>query len=279
MSCHYTQVLKSIPWCAIIIAMTNVFDLKQFANEKGLELPHQSAILEEATENIVSKYSHDKEQIKDNFDSMIFETEKEAYNVYLKHEQQYGERVFNAFFEYLQENKEINAINEAGSVLGSYFYSLDRFFLSLKQSRTVRAGKTFEGITRNLFKILDYPFEEQVTIDGGNTPDFLMPSAEHYEANAPDCIIFTSKRTLRERWRQIVTEGTRGLGFYLATMDEGISKAQLNEMQHNRIFVVVPEQIKTKKYSETVNVLSFTRFFNDYLDPAVERWRRNGVIS
>lgn len=44
--------------------------------------------------------------------------------------------------------------------------------------------------------------------------------------NAPDATIFTIKGTLRERWRQIVTEGTRGLGFFLATIDEGMKESQ-----------------------------------------------------
>jgi hypothetical protein len=49
-------------------------------------------------------------------------------------------------------------------------------------------------------------------------------------------------------------------------------------MHHNRIYLVCPESIKTAKYGDKVNVLSFKQFFKDYLDPAMERWRRNGVI-
>lgn len=105
-----------------------------------------------------------------------------------------------------------------------------------------------------------------------------MPSYDHYVKNAIDCIIFTAKRTLRERWRQIVTEGTRGLGFYLATIDEKISSNQLDEARNHRIYIVCPEEIRSGYYSGKVNVLSFTQFFKDYLDPAMERWRRNNVI-
>lgn len=252
-------------------------ELKKFAEDRGIVLAHQDTILEEATNSIAAKYSYNKEQIKDNFDSLIYETEKEAYQIYLTHEQKYGELVFSAFIEYLYANGEIESLDDIDSVLGKYFYSFDRFFLSLRQSRATRAGKTFEGITKNLFKVLDYPFEEQVTIDG-STPDFLMPSAEYYNMNAPDCIIFTSKRTLRERWRQIVTEGTRGLGFYLATIDDKISKAQLDEMLKHRIYIVVPEEVRKKHYDDAINVLSFKKFFHDSLDPAVKRWRRNGII-
>jgi hypothetical protein len=135
---------------------------------------------------------------------------------------------------------------------------------------------SFESIHNALFKSLSYPFDEQIVING--KPDFLMPSAAHYRVNPMDCVIFTSKRTLRERWRQIVTEGTRGLGFYLATIDDAVTSVQLQEMLRHRIYIVCPERLKNKQYLEAVNVISFRQFFEDHLDPTMTRWRKNGVI-
>lgn len=158
------------------------------------------------------------------------------------------------------------------------FTDLDRFYLSLTQSRKVRAGSAFEIVLKTLFKTLGYPFDEQQVING--KPDFLMPSRNHYDKNPMDCIIFTAKRTLRERWRQIVTEGMRGLGFYLATIDEEISGAQLGEMLNHRIYIVVPENIKNRiaSYRQAPNVITFEDFFRQHLDPAVKRWKENRVI-
>lgn len=94
-----------------------------------------------------------------------------------------------------------------------------------------------------------------------------------------DCIIFTVKRTLRERWRQIVTEGTRGKGFFLATIDEGVGINDLNAMKESRIYLVVPKRLKTSiaTYKAALNVLSFENFFKLHLDPAMERWRSQKV--
>ncbi len=94
------------------------------------------------------------------------------------------------------------------------------------------------------------------------------------------CVIFTVKRTLRERWRQIVTEGTRGLGFYLATIDEDVSGRDLGEMIQSRINLVVPIRIKgiRQEYEEAPNVISFENFFRFHLDPALDRWRAAGAI-
>ena len=125
---------------------------------------------------------------------------------------------------------------------------------------------------------LQYPFSSQPIING--QPDFILPSVEHFRQHAADYIIFTVKRTLRERWRQIVTEGTRGLGFYLATIDEDIATRDLAEMNQSRINLVVPTRIKGLRadYKNAPNIITFEQFFRFHLDPGIERWRAEGII-
>lgn len=186
--------------------------LKNFAEQNNIKLKDQKVIAEEASKVITNRYKYDKDQIKSNFDTLLDATQIEIYNVYLKYEQEYGKKVFKAFIKHLIKSGELTSLSQTGEVLGKYFKLFDSFFLSIAQSRKARAGKTFEDIHNALFKKLDYPFDEQKVING--KPDFLMPSYKHFVNNPIDSIIFTAKRTLRERWRQIVTEGTRGLGFY-----------------------------------------------------------------
>jgi hypothetical protein len=257
--------------------MTSINDLKDFAEKQGIKLLDQADIIRKAQKALADKYHFSPTQIKEHFDQLIEESEKVAYEIYKQYEKTYGEDVIIAMTQHLIDTKEISRLEDLPTVMKKYYKVLDDFYLSLANSRKSRAGKTFEKIHNGLFKILKYPFEEQVKIDG--KPDFLMPSAEHYKKDAPDCIIFTAKRTLRERWRQIVTEGTRGNRFFLATIDEDLSEAQLKEMHDHRISIVCPESIKNSKYPDAVNVLSFKQFFNDHLDPAMERWKRNHVIK
>ena len=162
-------------------------------------------------------------------------------------------------------------------IIANSFYEMDRVFLSLTQSRRVRAGSAFEYVIREMFEVLDYPFSSQIVING--KPDFLLPSSTYYAQNAMDCVIFTVKRTLRERWRQIVTEGTRGLGFFLATIDEKVGINDLNAMRESRIYLVVPKRLKSEIaiYKTALNVLSFEDFFRLHLDPALARWQAQGV--
>lgn len=255
----------------------SISDLKAFATTRGIKLKEQKGIAEIASENIAQRFGYNKEEIKEHFDSLLEETEKEAYKVYLGFEKVYGESVFKTFADQLVQTGEISEVNQLGGILGKYFNVFDSFYMSLAQSRRTRAGHSFENIHNALFKELEYPFDEQRVING--KPDFIMPSFNHFTENPIDCIIFTAKRTLRERWRQIVTEGTRGLGFFLATIDDNVSTTQLIEMHRNRIYLVCPQNIKEKKYNDKVNVLSFKQFFKDFLDPAMDRWIRNGVIK
>ena len=234
-------------------------------------------VIQKAIQEKVVPPNDSPEYIKENFSQLVEELQINAYNIYLESEKIVGKSAIKKLL--LERTTENAGKNDVIMAVGDMFNDLDRFFLSLTQSRRVRAGSAFEIVLKTLFKSLDYPFDEQQVING--KPDFLMPSRQHYNRNSMDCIIFTAKRTLRERWRQIVTEGTRGLGFYLATIDEGISAPQLGEMLNHRIYIVVPENIKTKlsSYMVAPNVITYEDFFRQHLDPAVRRWKENGIIS
>ena len=253
-----------------------VIDLRKFASDRGISIPDQQVIISEALDEIISVYGRDPANLKANYDDAVFQSEKLAYRVYLREEEKYGRRVMEALGVYLIQMMEEDRSFSLGGVLGEHFTILDRFFLSLAQSRKARAGKGFEEIHNYLFRMLGYPFTAQAVING--KPDFIMPSVEYYYKNPMDSIIFTAKRTLRERWRQIVTEGTRGLGFFLATIDGAVTREQLSEMMRHRIYMVVPEDLRREKYIGMENVISFSEFFRDHLDPRMEAWRRRGVI-
>jgi hypothetical protein len=219
---------------------------------------------------------HDPEWIKLHFSELVEAVQIDAYKEYLAAEATTGrETLASVFLPLSGENPTAQNLMDT---IGRHFFALDRFFLGLTQGRRPRAGKAFELLIRELFVRLQYPFTPQAIING--QPDFVLPSIEHFRRHAADCIIFTVKRTLRERWRQIVTEGTRGLGFYLATIDEDVAVRDLQEMLNARIYLVVPTRIKTirEDYEQAPNVITFENFFQYHLDPAMTRWRGAGVI-
>jgi len=237
-------------------------------------LPKARAICNDAIHDLLKDHLTDLSWIKKNFSLLVEQIQIKAYKLYLQKERAVVSKSFKNVFSPLlpKDPKVIDFFN----LFEENFWALDRLFLSLSQGRRGRAGKTFEYIIKDLFNILKYPYDSQPLING--QPDFLLPSASHFQKNAMDCIIFTVKRTLRERWRQIVTEGTRGYLFFLATIDEKITSKQLQQIQSHRIYVVVPNRIKNKTYSAHSNVISFETFFKQHIDPAMRRWQQNKII-
>lgn len=234
----------------------------------GAELTQQ-AILESLGEP-----PYDVEFIKDNFSSLVSDLQLAAYGHYLKAEREVcGARLA----EYVKSQMTEASAQNALTTIQKSFFVFDRFYLSLTQSRRQRAGASFEVVVQTLFRALGYPYTSQPELSGSR-PDFVLPSVGHYQVFATDCIIFTCKRTLRERWRQVVTEGLTGQAFYLATIDEGISVPELSRMKERSVMVVVPDTVKAKFYPSQLNVISFEQFFDHHLDPSVNRWKATNVI-
>ena len=98
----------------------------------------------------------------------------------------------------------------------------NKFFLSLSQARKSRAGKTFEYILKALFDKCEIPYSYQPVVNGN--PDFIIPDKESYLDAPQNTLVVTLKRTTKERWRQVSTEGARGYRFFLATIDKKITK-------------------------------------------------------
>lgn len=212
--------------------------------------------------------------LKRNFSRAVLAIQIDAYNRYLKSEREAAFQaimdVFTPLVMSANDNQGVLAI------IAGRFGAFDKLSLSLTQSRRSRAGAAFETIVSELFLRLGYPYSAQANIKG-STPDYVLPSIEWYNKYPSDSIILTLKRTLRERWRQIVTESGSGT-FYLATIDDAVSGPGLDQMKERNITVVLPEQIRHAHYEARLNVISFEDFFEDHLDPAMARWRKRGAI-
>lgn len=234
----------------------------------GIELTRRAIV------EALGQPPYDTDYIKDNFSALVSDLQLAAYGYYLQAER---DVCGSALAAYVGSRDQGEAAVDALHSLQESFFVLDRFFLSLTQSRRQRAGASFEEVVQTLFGALGYPYTPQPELSGSR-PDFVLPSLSHYQAFAADCMIFTCKRTLRERWRQVVTEGLTGQAFYLATIDEKISKPELAKMKDRSVIVVVPKLIKEKYYNDQMNVVNFENFFDHHLDPAVSRWKANAVI-
>jgi len=248
------------------------------AEMRAKYMTSQTMLIERATEMVLSARGiKSPDDLKRQFDDVLVAIEAEIYRLYLVDEKQMVEESVRGLLlrplvgSGPYERAEIAAIADAAAD------ELAKLFMHLGQSRRSKAGRTFEHNLRGLIRQLDYPFDEQVVING--KPDFLMPGKKLFLVNPAECIIFTAKRTLRERWRQITTEG-KHFRLFLATIDENASENQLSEMLKQQVYLVVPKAIIAANtvYQGAQNVISFDEFFRDFLDPSVIRWRAKGWV-
>lgn len=124
------------------------------------------------------------------------------------------------------------------------FQSVDDFLktaASIMNRRKSRAGRSFENHVGFILEDAGVPFDVRPDIDG--RPDLVIPNAQAYhDENYPveRLFIVGLKTTCKDRWRQVLNEGTRVPKKHLITLQRGISKAQLDEMARSSVSLIVP---------------------------------------
>ena len=167
--------------------------------------------------------------------------------------------------------------DEFVGLLAENFQSLDRFFVSLGQARHPHLVKTFELLVCKLIASA-YAGAAQSVLLG--QPDFILPTIEHFRRTPADCLVVSVKKSIRDRWRQIVSDSSQPQAFYVATLDEEVSKLDLFEMEASHFHLVVTDRVKNSRndYRVAPNVITFEELCSQHLDPAVARWRGAGLI-
>lgn len=110
--------------------------------------------------------------------------------------------------------------------------------------RKSRAGRSLEHHLEEIFRISELTFQTQVTTENNKKPDFIFPNIEAYNnPNFDDkkLMLLASKTTCKDRWRQILNEADRIKTKHLFTLQQGISKNQLEEMKQYDVQLVVPK--------------------------------------
>ena len=154
-----------------------------------------------------------------------------------------------------QEYTLFRAIEHAryGDIVARGFSSVEDFVVMANQvlnRRKSRAGKSLEHHLAVIFDENKICYTAQAVTEGNKKPDFLFPSEEAYHDmtfTVEKLCTLAAKTTCKDRWRQILNEANRlrEENKYLCTMQQGISAAQMDEMETEKVILVVPKAYHT----------------------------------
>jgi len=120
------------------------------------------------------------------------------------------------------------------------------FSLSVQNRRKARAGAALENHLAALFEAHGIRFARGAETENRNKPDFLFPGqAEYRDDTFPSdrLTMLGAKSTLKERWRQVLSEAVRIKPKHLLTLEPGISQNQTDEMKAKNLQLVVPKKL------------------------------------
>lgn len=158
-----------------------------------------------------------------------------------------------------------------GSIVAKGFSSMDEFVAMANKvlnRRKSRAGKSLEHHLAAIFDGNHIRYTAQAVTEGNKKPDFLFPSEEAYHDmsfSIDKICSLAAKTTCKDRWRQVLNEANRlrDRNKYLCTMQQGISAAQMDEMQAEKVILVVPKDyIKTYPESRRDRIWTIAKFVN-----------------
>lgn len=136
-----------------------------------------------------------------------------------------------------------------GDIIAKGFSNVDEFVKvanMVLNRRKSRAGKSLEHHLAAIFDGNRIQYSAQAVTEGNKKPDFIFPSGEAYHNQNFDVkklVTLAAKTTCKDRWRQVLNEANRMKESpkYLCTLQQGISRAQMDEMQDENVILVVPK--------------------------------------
>jgi len=157
------------------------------------------------------------------------------------------------------------------------FANLDEFLKnaqSILQSRKSRSGRSLEIQLRQIMTEFGMRegihFEHGKATELGKVPDFLFPTAKSYNEVAsgkrdPSTVrMLAVKTTLKDRWRQVIDEAANLPRKHLLTLQDGISDNQFKQVAASNITLVVPKELRNKKYKKYKNrIITLEEFLSE----------------
>lgn len=221
-------------------------------------LPSNRAIIDEAMEALRQDDPGvlRRRTIEAEFSRVVTTVFYKAYETYKRHENECREMIPREVLE--RESGEAFSREDVVRICGQVVDRMVEAEMSFKQSRSSRAGKSFEIIIRDLLAMIGISsesvtaqYKKQMSMIDLVVPDIRTALEE------PDRAFFLSLKTsLRERWKQVVTEQKPGQRTYLLTLlqKETLSNDNARSITKKGIVLCVPDKAKDDRFPDNPGI-------------------------
>ncbi len=138
------------------------------------------------------------------------------------------------------------------------------FSKSMQQRRRSRAGFALENHLESIFISQGVRYSRGAKTENNFRPDFLFPGQAEYQNAAFDPLHLTMlgvKSTVKDRWRQILSEAARIAEKHLFTLEPSISVNQTAQMKASSVTLVIPAPLhKTFQESQRAELVALSDF-------------------
>lgn len=220
------------------------------------------------------------EQVKNNFENILREVwdktlqvlEKYEFNAYSKGIPNQLISTDTSIIKEAEKIAEENGLKQALIQIFQRWYPyLREMFLSISQSRKTRGGQDFELQFGGMLDLIEVPYQK---INRKYRVDFMLPNDDAFKKNPTAAAIVSAKRTLRERWREVVEElyDMRSPNIFIVTTDFNVTPGHVKSIcQDYRIHLIVWDEVK-QKFNQEPLVLSYNQWANERLPILMKFW-------
>ncbi len=210
-------------------------------------IPDVDTIVDVAIERLRKTKVLTPEKVESNFSAALATLEKTAHKVYQEYEDKALEKLKEHCLEKLGSKATIK------QALDYAFPLVKEFEFRAGQARKTRGGHTFEKAVPLLLQKMLIRCEKPTGEDAKSTfrqIDLIAPSVQVAKEKPEQAIYISAKRTLRERWKQVVDEK---MLVYVYLVTNTTDKKDLTEskcksiISHN-IILYVPDEMKNLDY-------------------------------
>ena len=169
-------------------------------------------------------------------------------------------------FESVEEVVELGRVSRGYDTMDEFLKHAN----SVTNRRRSRAGNAVQLHVRRILGeerlVEDLDFAYNRVSEENKRPDFLFPSVEAYRDPAfPQASLrmLGVKRTLKDRWRQVLNEADRIPLKHLLTLDKNVTENQFREIHAANVQLVVPRSLQ-KEYLSPIQ--PYLQAFEDFIE-------------